>query len=218
MALFTGLFLLCSTVARAEIPEPFYWEYDITYQHKKKVYKGSGYYRLVLSGEESAFTLGFKSKNKLIRSREWVVFSPDEELVAIPRYRKKRTTYLGIPVRKKIKISPPDTGVYYDGMTVVLRMLHDIEYTKGGIREWSFYHADDQKIYNFTLIGEEKVSLPLGEIDCYVVRKKEKRPDRSLKMWVAKSGYYIAAMENRNKKDLLRIEIESLVKTDDSAK
>ena len=185
--------------------QPFHWQYDITFKTGKRTYNGKGYYRVDLADDKSTFTLGLQSNNKILSSREWVVFRPHAEYVAVPLYREQRTRFLGIPIKRKTELHPPAEGPYYDAMTVVLRILHDIQHQAAD--QWSFYHADEQKNHSFKIAGEETIQLPIGSVDCYVVRQDDPDARGSLQMWVAKQGNYIAAMENKEEKEVLRIEI-----------
>ena len=202
LRLFVLLCLLWVPAVWADSLQPFHWVYDVSYQLKKKTYVGTGYYQLELTDTEARFTTGLQSKNKILSSREWVVLRPHADYVAVPLYRRQRATWLGIPINKKVAMHPPAEGVYYDAMTVVLRILHDLRHEAA--THWSFYLADDEKVRSFTLVGEETVDTPLGLIDCYLVQKDERRAHRHLRMWVAKQGHYIAAMEDKKSEDDVR--------------
>ena len=75
---------------------------------------------------------------------------------------------------------------------------------------WKLWMADEQKWEEFYLGDDETINTPLGDIECYVVYKKEDRPDRIFKVWMAKEGKYIARMLQHNRKEVTVMNIKQI--------
>ena len=216
------------------IMQPFHWKYDVVYKKGKQKYKGEGAYILEGKNEEGTyrFMATLQTNNRLLKSRDVLTLRYDEQHIVIPLSRKRRNVVLGFPSNKKIKLDGSHTP-YYDALSALLLLKHDLtqwesqKKARGDLQgefqgelkngrldtskiRWKLWMADAQKWEEFYLGDDETINTPLGNIECYVVNKKEDRPDRIFKVWMAKEGKYIARMQQHNRKEVTVMNIKQI--------
>ncbi len=226
LALFILLIISFNLAAQELIP--FTWNYDVTYIKGKITYKGTGSYVLAAIGKdiESAnnskkknkrkkkpkypadaaytFTASIETNSKAFSSADTLWLRYDSTNYVVPLQRKQKMLILGFPRRRNIPLTPLDEGAYYGEQSAVLFLRNEVKkYVTGQSpnKEWEIWLADRGKIEKYYLAADEKISTPLGEIDCYVVAKEEKNNRRQFHVWLAKDGLYIAKVVQTNGKE-----------------
>ena len=223
LALF--ILLIISFNLAAQELTPFTWNYDITYNKGKTTYKGTGSYVLAAIDKNLESTKNNKRKNKRKKKPEYPAdaaytfissietaskaFSSADTLwlrydttnYVVPLQRKQKMLILGFPRRKDIPLTPLAEGAYYDEQSAVLFLRNEVKkYVTGEspVNEWEIWLADRDKKEKYYLAADEKISTPLGEIDCYVIEKDEKDSNWKFNVWLAKDGLYIAKVVQTN--------------------
>lgn len=185
--------LFIPTVYGVEL-QPFEWHYDVVYQQKNRAYNGRGSYKLERDTNGNwYFSLSVQTNNRIFSSVEKVLLRPDANGIVIPLERKRRTVFLGVPVNKKIELDLTAENPY-DALTVVLRLLYDLQTPTEIASRWRLWLAEEGEYRDFVLARQEKVRVANHLIDCYVVRMEEEKPGRSLVIWIAKQENYIVKM------------------------
>lgn len=223
--------LLAPAYALAEDPlQPFTWSYDITYNTGKTTYTGTGSYTLVKidkeaektkkikkrdsypSNAEYTFTAAIETNSNTFSSTDTSWMISDAKHLVVPLQRRQKFTILGFPKRRDIPLTPVADKGYYDEISVVLFLHNQIkQYVQGKSPEnsWQVWLADRDKEETYSLTEDETISTPLGQIDCHVLTKEDKKGKRSFKVWLAKDGLYIAKVESTNGKERTLMEINA---------
>ncbi len=190
-----GLFLILLTSALHGVElQPFEWHYDVVYQQKNRAYNGRGAYKLEMDAKgDWYFSLSVQTHNRIFSSIEKVRLRPDADNVVVPLEKKRRTVVLGIPTNKKIELDLANEHPY-DALTVVLRLLYDLQIPPEEHSKWRLWLAEEGRYRNFILHKEERIRIANRLIDCYVIKMQEGKQDNSLVIWVAKQENYIVKM------------------------
>ena len=204
------LFLLLPLSGGAGEIETFHWEYDLVYHKGKSKYKGTGEYLLRSatdkkskeSGEDRyEFIVSILSNNEVFSSKERLLLKHNAEHFVVPLNRRLRARALFIPINRKTKISPPESGAYYDEMSAIIylrRQVKDFALGKSQVKEWKMWLADRNKWESYYLSENEKIQTPLGEFNCYVINKREDNPNSTLKVWIAEDSFYIVRSDRKH--------------------
>jgi len=174
--------------------QPFEWHYDVVYQQRNRAYNGHGTYKLEIDANgDWYFSLSVQTHNRIFSSIEKVRLRPDLDSIIAPLEKKRRTVFLGIPVNKNVELDLANEHPY-DALTVVLRLLYDLQVPPEERLEWRLWLAEEGRYRNFILHKEERIRIANRFIDCYVIKMEEEKPDNSLVIWVAKEENYIVKM------------------------
>lgn len=203
-------FLPVFTMADGQKLTPFEWHYDVSYSKRDKVYDGIGSYSLQTATRKSdlqededryEFTALLETHKNILKSVDTLLLRYDENDYVVPiRRHQKNLVFKSIPFNKKIAITPHESGSYYDTWSAILFLVNQLQQfsqKRSDVKQWKLWLADDNKWEEFYLADDERINTPIGEIDSYVIIKKEDNPEKEFKLWIAKEGFYLAKFENK---------------------
>lgn len=204
-----ALYITTVTAYAVEL-QPFEWHYDVVYTYKKRAFNGRGTYRLTRKENDIwSFSLSARTHNRFYYSSVIeVLLYADPQRVVVPIESKHRETIFGIPHNEKIELDL-NHETPYEALSVVLRLLYDLQFQNPVPEQWKLWLADEkkeEKYVQFVLRGEERLQTMGRIISCYHIEKIEIKPTRSLHIWIAKEGNHIVKIIQKDKNKTVKME------------
>ena len=210
LSLFIWFYSFVTTAHAFEL-QPFEWHYDVVYTNKERAYNGRGTYRLIRKENDIwSFSLSIKTHNGILSSVDEVLLHADSRQVVTPIERKRQTSFMGVPIKKKIALDLNNDSPY-ESLSALLRLLYDLRFSDAIPRQWRLWLADEKKYQEFSLAKEGPLYIKGRTIDSYLIEKQEEKNDKSFLIWIAKKENRVIKVVRKNGKETIQMEAANLL-------